>query len=49
MNSRERVRLALNHKEMDRIPFDLGGTVLTSMHHAAYLWGSKSQAVGELR
>ena len=33
MNSRERVRLALNHKEPDRIPFDLGGTVLTSMHH----------------
>lgn len=36
MNSRERVRLALDHKEPDRIPFDLGGTVLTSMHHNAY-------------
>ncbi len=36
MNSRERVRLALNHKEPDRIPFDLGGTVLTSMHHNVY-------------
>lgn len=36
MNSRERVRTALNHKEPDRIPFDLGGTVLTSMHHAVY-------------
>ena len=36
MNSRERVRLALDHKEPDRIPFDLGGTVLTSMHHTVY-------------
>jgi len=36
MNSRERVKLALNHKEPDRIPFDLGGTVLTSMHHITY-------------
>lgn len=36
MNSRERVRLALSHKEPDRIPFDLGGTVLTSMHHTVY-------------
>ncbi len=36
MNSRERVQLALNHKEPDRIPFDLGGTVLTSMHHTLY-------------
>lgn len=36
MNSRERVRLALNHKEPDRVPFDLGGTVLTSMHHIVY-------------
>lgn len=36
MNSRERVRLALEHKEPDRIPLDLGGTVLTSMHHRVY-------------
>lgn len=36
MNSRERVRLALDHKEPDRIPFDLGGTGLTSIHHKAY-------------
>jgi uroporphyrinogen decarboxylase len=31
MNSRERVNFALNHKEPDRIPFDLGGTNLTSI------------------
>lgn len=36
MNSRERTQLALNHKEPDRVPFDLGGTVLTSIHLNAY-------------
>ncbi len=36
MNSRQRVQLALAHKEADRIPFDLGGTVLTSIHVHAY-------------
>ncbi|MFN2135305.1 MAG: cobalamin-dependent protein [Candidatus Promineifilaceae bacterium] len=36
MNSRERGLLALSHKEPDRIPFDLGGTVLTSIHVTAY-------------
>jgi uroporphyrinogen decarboxylase len=35
MNSRERVLLALDHKEPDRIPIDFGGLV-TSMHHMAY-------------
>jgi uroporphyrinogen decarboxylase len=36
MNSRERVRLALNHKEPDRIPFDFGGTALTSISSINY-------------
>lgn len=36
MNSRERVNLALNHKTADRVPFDLGATVLTSIHVNAY-------------
>jgi len=36
MDSRERLNLALNHKEPDRIPFDLGATVLTSIHHKSY-------------
>ena len=36
MNSRQRVKLALEHKEPDHIPFDLGGTVLTSIHVNAY-------------
>ena len=35
MNSRERVELALNHEEADRIPFDLGGSSVTGMHVSA--------------
>jgi uroporphyrinogen decarboxylase len=37
MNSRERLRLALNHQEADKVPFDLGATVLTSIHHKSYV------------
>jgi uroporphyrinogen decarboxylase len=36
MNSRERLQLTMNHKEPDRVPFDLGATVLTSIHHKSY-------------
>ncbi len=36
MNSRERVHLALNHQEPDRVPFDLGGTGLSSIHVDSY-------------
>lgn len=36
MNSRQRVKLALNHQEPDRVPFDLGGTVLTSINLHSY-------------
>lgn len=32
MNSRERVILALNHEEPDRVPLDLGGSPVTGMH-----------------
>lgn len=32
MSSRERVDLALNHREPDRIPLDLGGSAVTGMH-----------------
>jgi hypothetical protein len=32
MNSRERIQLALAHKEADRIPLDLGGCGQTGMH-----------------
>lgn len=32
MNSRERVTLALNHREPDRVPLDLGASAVTGMH-----------------
>ena len=34
--SRRRVATALNHQEPDRIPYDLGGTILTGIHQHAY-------------
>ena len=37
MNPRERVTLALNHKQPDRIPIDLGGTICSSIHKNAYI------------
>ena len=37
MNARERVMLALNHKEPDRIPIDLGGSICSSIHRDAYI------------
>jgi len=37
MNHRERVRLALNHQEADRIPIDLGGTIISSIAKKAYI------------
>jgi uroporphyrinogen decarboxylase len=37
MNSRERVMLAMNHKEPDRIPIDLGGSICSSIHKNAYI------------
>lgn len=37
MNSRERVQMTLNHKEPDMIPFDLGATPMSGIHHVAYV------------
>ena len=36
MDSRERVRLAINHKEPDRVPIDLGGSQVTGIHVDEY-------------
>jgi len=36
MISRERVRLAINHKEADRIPLDLGSTLVTGIEASIY-------------
>jgi len=35
LTSRERVALTLNHRAPDRVPLDIGGTVVTSMHVSA--------------
>ena len=32
MNSRERVQRAINHQEPDRVPLDLGGSLVTGMN-----------------
>ena len=36
MTSRKRVRLAINHKEADRIPLDLGSTPVTGIQASVY-------------
>lgn len=36
MNSRERVIATINHKQPDRVPLDIGGTLATTMHQAVY-------------
>jgi uroporphyrinogen decarboxylase len=36
MDSRERLLTALNHKEPDRVPLDLGSTQVTGIHVVAY-------------
>ncbi len=36
MNSKERVRKAINHQEPDRVPYDLAGTTVTSITKNAY-------------
>ena len=37
MKHRERVRLALNHQEPDRIPIDLGATIISSIAKTTYV------------
>ncbi len=37
MTPRERVMLALNHKEPDRVPIDLGGTIISSIAKSTYI------------
>ncbi len=36
MTGRERILTALRHQEPDRVPFDLGSTAMTGIHHLAY-------------
>lgn len=36
MNSKERIKKAINHQEPDRVPYDLGATTVTSITKNAY-------------
>ena len=36
MNARDRVITALEHREPDRVPFDLGASLITGIHKTAY-------------
>ena len=36
MNSRDRMLVTLDHREPDRVPFDLGSTQVTGIHVVAY-------------
>ncbi len=36
MNSRERILKTINHKEPDRVPIDIGGSLATTMHRVIY-------------
>ena len=36
LTSLERVKAALEHRQPDRVPFDLGGSILTGINHNAY-------------
>ena len=49
--SRERVRAALDHREPDRIPFDMGGSRMTGIHLRAYkgLRVALGLALGDVR
>lgn len=38
MSSRERVKKALNFQEPDRIPLDMGGSLVTGMHVSTVYW-----------
>lgn len=37
MTSRERIRAAIRHKELDRVPIDIGGTKVTGIHVDEYI------------
>ncbi len=48
MTSRERVRLALDHREADRVPLDMGGTLWTGIHMDEYCELAKAYSPASL-
>ena len=49
LTSRERVRLALSHREADRVPLDFGGTDYTSISRGAMMRLSAEAGLAECR
>jgi uroporphyrinogen decarboxylase len=47
MTGKERILLALDHKEPDRIPYDLAGTTVTAITKNAYLKAMKFRGLSE--
>jgi len=47
MSSRERVELALNHEEPDRVPLDLGASPVTGMHVSSVYLLRQALGLGE--
>ena len=45
MNSRERMQIALNHQEPDRVPYDLAGTTVTGICKGAFLNAMKERGL----
>ncbi len=45
MTGKDRIKAVLNHKEADRIPYDLGGTTVTSITKNAYVNAMKMRAL----
>jgi uroporphyrinogen decarboxylase len=45
MNSQERLRIALDHKEPDRIPYDIAGTTVTGITKKAFIGAMKFRGI----
>ena len=49
MNSRERVEAALDHREPDRVPLDLGASPVTGMHVSSVYLLRQALGLAEVR
>ncbi len=47
MTGRERISAALEHREADRVPYDLGGTTVTAITRNAYLQAMRMRGLKE--
>ena len=47
MNSKERLKLTLNHKEPDSIPYDLAGTTVTGINKKAFIRAMKYRGISQ--